>query len=295
MLSLPEDWDYSIAGLCAISKENETAIKSTLDELKRFGYVVVTKLMPKETESGRIEYIYDIYEEPQTGNSKPIQKPLSKKQEGEKQGLEILPLEIQGLENQGQLNTKELNTNILSKDKPSTAKSNALSEEPDKDRWNASFLKKEGAGNQNSFHKGHITNYTDKQLIEHIDKVVDYNMQPYWELYFVDGEYKTQDNNYSGELKKIILYFYQKYKEVVGKNHPIISDFGYTKIVDEYMENPPDDDVWEFKDYKRMIDKYFTVDFGRNKKPKNKIELSLSHFMSKTIREHLYYQTEPVC
>ena len=31
MLGLPDDWNYSINGLMAILKENETAIKSTLD------------------------------------------------------------------------------------------------------------------------------------------------------------------------------------------------------------------------------------------------------------------------
>ena len=35
MLSLPENWDYTINGLVAICKENETAIKSALDELKK--------------------------------------------------------------------------------------------------------------------------------------------------------------------------------------------------------------------------------------------------------------------
>lgn len=87
MLSLPEDWDYSIAGLVAINKEEETAIKSTLDELKQCNYLIVNKLMPNETESGRFEYVYDIYEMP-------------KKQEGDFLGVEIL-----GLENQGQYNT----------------------------------------------------------------------------------------------------------------------------------------------------------------------------------------------
>ena len=38
MLSLPDDWDYSINGLVAICKENETSIKNTLEELKKFGY-----------------------------------------------------------------------------------------------------------------------------------------------------------------------------------------------------------------------------------------------------------------
>lgn len=97
MLSLPDTWDYSIAGLVAICKENESAIKSTLNELKTFGYLVMTKKMPNETKSGRIEYDYDIYEKPQ-------------QQEVEKQGIENLGVEVQGVENQGQLNTNELST-----------------------------------------------------------------------------------------------------------------------------------------------------------------------------------------
>ena len=33
-----------------------------MDELKHWGYLNVTKLMPNETNSGRIEYVYDFYE-----------------------------------------------------------------------------------------------------------------------------------------------------------------------------------------------------------------------------------------
>lgn len=94
MLSLPDNWDYSISGLVAICKENETAIKSALNELKGFGYLVITKRNPNETESGRFEYEYNIYEQPQEKQSK------------EKQGVENLPLE-----NQGQLNTNKSSTN----------------------------------------------------------------------------------------------------------------------------------------------------------------------------------------
>ena len=107
MLSLPDNWDYSIAGLVAISQENETAIKSALSELKQFGYLEVIKLMPNESETGRIDYIYNVYEKP--------------KQEGKKQEVENLPLEILDIENQGQLNTnnrilnnKSNNMNIIS-------------------------------------------------------------------------------------------------------------------------------------------------------------------------------------
>ena len=62
VLSLPAEWDYSISGLTSICKEKETAIKAALDELKFWGYLKVTKLMPNETASGRIEYVYDFYE-----------------------------------------------------------------------------------------------------------------------------------------------------------------------------------------------------------------------------------------
>lgn len=99
MLSLPEDWDYSITGLVALCKENESAIKSTLKELKEFGYLKINKIMPNESKSGRIEYIYDIFEFP--------------KQEGEKQGVENQPLEFLPLENLGQQNTNNKNTNKL--------------------------------------------------------------------------------------------------------------------------------------------------------------------------------------
>ena len=59
MLSLPDTWDYSLNGLVSISKENETAIKTALNELKKYGYLVINKLLPNETESKKIEYIYN--------------------------------------------------------------------------------------------------------------------------------------------------------------------------------------------------------------------------------------------
>lgn len=107
MLSLPENWDYSIEGLVAINKENESSIKSALEELKQFGYLKITKLLPNQTKTGRIEYVYDIFE---------------KKQEGKKQGVENLGVEFLGVENQGQyniynkINNNKINNNIKEKE-----------------------------------------------------------------------------------------------------------------------------------------------------------------------------------
>lgn len=103
MLSLPPTWDYTIAGLVAISKEKESAITSALKELKSNKYLIVTKLMPNETQSGRIEYVYDIYEQPH-------EKQIVEKQSIEKQGVEN-----QGVENQGQLNIDKTNKDKLNK------------------------------------------------------------------------------------------------------------------------------------------------------------------------------------
>lgn len=97
MLSLPDNWDYSIRGLVAINKESESSIKNTLEELKKFGYLRITKLLPNQTKSGRIEYIYDIFE---------------KKQEGKKQEVENLGVEFLEVENQRQYNiNNKINNN----------------------------------------------------------------------------------------------------------------------------------------------------------------------------------------
>jgi len=126
MLSLRDDWEYSVEGLVSICKESEVAVKSALNELKKFNYLKVTKLLPNQTETGRIEYIYDIFEKPQQG----IENQGIEKQGVENLGVEILDVEIQALENQGQLNTKELNTKELNTKDIYNAPSNEIATEP---------------------------------------------------------------------------------------------------------------------------------------------------------------------
>ncbi|MDE6088688.1 MAG: conserved phage C-terminal domain-containing protein [Oscillospiraceae bacterium] len=66
MLSLPDDWDYSIAGLAAICKENRTAIQTTLRELEEVHYLRRTK---ERNSKGQFECIYEIFEVPQDDSS----------------------------------------------------------------------------------------------------------------------------------------------------------------------------------------------------------------------------------
>lgn len=125
MLSLPENWDYSISGLASICAENETAIKTGLNELKKFGYLRISKIFPnKERGNKKIEYVYEIFEKPLVEGKRQKEQETEKqpleKQKVENQGVENLPLESQAVENQGQLNTKELNTNKLNTKEVST-------------------------------------------------------------------------------------------------------------------------------------------------------------------------------
>ena len=62
MLSLPEDWDYSLNGLVSINKESKKAIRNVLNELKENGYLVVEQT---RGERGQYKYNYIIYEVPE--------------------------------------------------------------------------------------------------------------------------------------------------------------------------------------------------------------------------------------
>jgi DNA-binding MarR family transcriptional regulator len=39
MLSLPEDWDYTLAGLSQINREKIDAIREAIKELEKAGYI----------------------------------------------------------------------------------------------------------------------------------------------------------------------------------------------------------------------------------------------------------------
>ena len=64
MLSLPEDWDYTLAGLSFINRESIDAIRTAVWELEKAGYI--TRRQGRD-EKGKMTAIeYTIYEQPQT-------------------------------------------------------------------------------------------------------------------------------------------------------------------------------------------------------------------------------------
>ena len=64
MLSLPEDWDYTLKGLALINREKIDAIRQAIRELEQAGYIVRSQ---ERDERGRLRGAdYVIYEQPQT-------------------------------------------------------------------------------------------------------------------------------------------------------------------------------------------------------------------------------------
>ena len=106
VLSLPPDWDYSFAGLVAICKESETAMKSALKELKEFGYLTITK---ERDEKGHFDYVYVFNENPQT-DLPVVENPV----------VENPPTDNPMVENVRQLNTNKSNTKELNTNKSNT-------------------------------------------------------------------------------------------------------------------------------------------------------------------------------
>lgn len=60
MLSLPEDWDYSISGLAGICLEGKDAISAALKELRQYGYLIVEQ----KKDTTKYDFDYTLFEQP---------------------------------------------------------------------------------------------------------------------------------------------------------------------------------------------------------------------------------------
>jgi len=173
MLSLPDTWKFSIEGLAGLCKEGVDSVRSTLNELIKFGYVEKTERI--RDEKGRLRGIdYIIHEQPVSqeleGESEEsemsdaeqpelenVEEPVSenavckeaalKKSVSEEPALKELALTIPTQENRGQLNTnisniKELNTNVSNQGVANTnpkKKPDSRAYYPDNEDLNSAF------------------------------------------------------------------------------------------------------------------------------------------------------------
>ena len=141
MLSLPDDWDYSINGLVSISKESIRAIRNILKELQENNYLVINKI---KNEKGQFEYEYLIYEKPD---------------------IHFVDMDKPHMENDTQINTNKQNTNNKDKyDKQENSLINALIDKEfldnrDLDVTNYQKLLKEVLNKYNYYDVARVCNY----------------------------------------------------------------------------------------------------------------------------------------
>lgn len=81
VLTLPDDWEYSINGVCKIVKESKAAVMTAFDELEKFGYLKRERNRAKGGKFAGFTYVF--YETPQETKSEEeytdIEEPYSEK------------------------------------------------------------------------------------------------------------------------------------------------------------------------------------------------------------------------
>ena len=116
MLSLPEDWDYTLAGLSHINRESIDAIRTAVWELEKAGYI--TRRQGRD-EKGRLRGAdYVIYEQPQLPPKPDL--PTLENPTLENPTQENPTLEKPTQENPMQLNKEIQRTNLSKKEKSNT-------------------------------------------------------------------------------------------------------------------------------------------------------------------------------
>lgn len=279
MLSLPPTWNYTIEGLATLSKDGRDSIKTALKELEKFGYLERKQIRNDNGSFCDLEYF--VYEKPQP-----------------KEPLTDFPLTVKSSAE----NHKQLSTDISSTDKSNTDRENTKGLNTD-DKYALEDIKRlSSKGNMYASvleeHKDAPSkkqiryippDYTEEQLRRHIDLIV---KDEVWD-YHIEWDIKN-DESKADSFIDIICLFCRKYKNRFGENHYVMPDKTVKSAVRRYLEPPEEmDGIFDFDSYEQLIDKYFSTDFNKIGKfkdkngKKKKVVLSFPHFMSDTIRGNL--------
>jgi len=120
MLSLPENWDYTLKGLARISLEGVDAIRMAIKELEAEGYIVRSRVRNEKGQLTEAEYV--IYEKPASApptqevpvQEQPTQVELVQENPMLENPIQAEPiLDAPALEKSMQLNINILNTKLL--------------------------------------------------------------------------------------------------------------------------------------------------------------------------------------
>lgn len=281
MFSLPDSWNYSIPGLCAILKENETAVKSTIKELKATGYLIVDKKKPcKEEGRSKFEYIYNIYETPHEVSDN------SNNQEAFFQGIETLALEVPEVEHHPHNKRTDISTtdkSITDKSITDTDKDCTLSSTEEKTLPSSGKGVKTSAPNNNiNININNIPPRTKEQKQERYahaknNRSVDYKDEELptilyngFNSLYGDKEDILKDHDICLTMA-LVKQFFEKFKQYRGERHPMV----YANDLDQFLSMIRNADLDMVKDgiveedeepqyYLDMMDEYFSSNIGKN-------------------------------
>lgn len=276
MFSLPDSWNYSIPGLCAILKENETAVKSTIKELKATGYLIVDKKKPcKEEGRSKFEYIYNIYETPHEVSDN------SNNQEAFFQGIETLALEVPEVEHHPHNKRTDISTtdkSITDTDKDCTLSSTEEKTLPSSGKG----VKTSAPNNIKNININNIPPRTKEQKQERYahaknNRSVDYKDEELptilyngFNSLYGDKEDILEDHDICLTMA-LVSNFFEKFKQYRGERHPMV----YANDLDQFLSMIRNADLDMVKDgiveedeepqyYLDMMDEYFISNIGKN-------------------------------
>ena len=110
MLSLPENWDYTLKGLSCICRENVDAIRTAVWELEKAGYITRRQGRDEKGKMTAIEYTIYEFSQPPKPKKPVLENPIS----------DNPTTEIPVSENPTQLNKEIQKTNLPKKEKLNT-------------------------------------------------------------------------------------------------------------------------------------------------------------------------------
>ena len=110
ILSLPDDWDYTVKGLAYICKEGADSIRGALKELEQQGYIERSRVRNEKGQLTTAEYI--IHEQPEDiselSETKPTQDEPVQTSPMSENPVQAKPIQL----NTNISNTKKLNTDV---------------------------------------------------------------------------------------------------------------------------------------------------------------------------------------
>ena len=128
MLSRPDDWDFTIAGLSRLNKDGRDAIGRIIQELESHGYLERIRRRQSKGTFGTMEYV--LHEQPMPGNPA-LDKPALENPGQDNPLLDNPAQEKPAQENRPQLNTDRQNTERKKNENKNTESSTTHLSNPD--------------------------------------------------------------------------------------------------------------------------------------------------------------------